>query len=94
MIKDELFKKLVELTLVPSFRKPTFDELWNLIPATIENDKYQLFIQKGGYTRIFYRNSNSRFLKHVKHNDRCDKSLSDLAAEMLIELKQRGLLND
>lgn len=94
MISDEMFKKLCELELIPTFRKPSFEELWEMLPATIENDKCQLFIQKGGYTRIFYKDNNYRnkFLKIMYHDERNGNSLSDLAAEMLIELKNRGML--
>lgn len=92
MISDGMFMKLKESGF--SFdTKPTFEELWERLPTSIENDKYSLFMQKSGYTRIYYSvNCYSKFVKHVKHNDRCNKSLSDLAAEMLIELKNRGMI--
>jgi hypothetical protein len=59
MISDEMFKKLCELELIPTFRKPTFEELWAICGL---------------------------------NNHKSGQSLSDLAAEMLIELKNRGMM--
>jgi hypothetical protein len=98
MISDEMFKKLCELELIPTFRKPTFEELWAMLPLCINVNNIPYFLQLEklysceviSYYNSFLELDEQRLIKTF--NDACTKSLSDLAAEMLIELKNRGMI--
>lgn len=100
MISDELYENLVELKLVDTFRKPTFEELWSLLPLhiAIENANYWLLLEKlKRYDRISYYLQNEELVApeiaiEYDNSEIGTITLSDLAAEMLIEFKNRGLL--
>lgn len=94
MISDELFQKLVELDIIPSFRKPTFEELWDKLPKyIIVNVKYRLeLFPHAGVTFLSYMSKNPRLSLIDMAGGIKAVTLSDLAAEMLIELKNRGMI--
>lgn len=98
MLNDELIKKLVELGF--DFKsKPTFEELWERLPPYIidNNTTYWLRLEKlKRYDRIGYFQDNDIFCENIiieYDNSEIETiTLSDLAAEMLIELKNRGMM--
>ena len=96
MISDELFQKLKEQWIVIGDTKPTFEELWERLPIEIHIEEtgkdYYLWMEKyKHYNQIGYYLECMIALAKDNSN-RPEATLSDLAAEMLIELKNRGMM--
>ena len=89
--KDAILKEIVVYA-------PTFEELWERLPPYIidNNTTYWLRLEKlKRYDRIGYFQDNDIFCENIiieYDNSEIETiTLSDLAAEMLIELKNKGI---
>lgn len=75
---------------------PSFEELWSALPPFIihpENGHGWLHLEKlKRYSRIVYKDINRNNAIEVDNSVTDKITLSDLAAELLIELKNRGML--
>jgi len=92
MISFEMERELINAGF--NISKPTFEELWAMLPKFIDHSgtRYRLeLFSHCGCNFLSYMSNKPRlsFMDMAYHES---KSLSDLAAEMLIELKNRGMM--